>query len=127
VFRRKQQEPLRGAPEVRRLKSYQSETGCVYQYCYDGWRPVKGGREFIFLATAGRAEWEAVSVVISAKAVRAWELAKAREMLGAEWHAVAKMALFAAFDERSPEQLTRDVVSVGAADVEAILERLGRG
>ena len=57
-------EPLRGAPEVRRLKTYQSETGYVYQYYYDGWRPVTGGREFVFMATADRGEYGAVTVTI---------------------------------------------------------------
>jgi hypothetical protein len=119
-------EPLRGAPEVRRLKTYQSETGYVYQYYYDGWRPVEGGREFVFMATADRREYGAVAVVIEEAAVRAWEAARGRELISAEQHAVAKMALFAAFDDRRPEEIASVAVRVDEAGVEKFLEQLGR-
>ncbi len=120
-------EPLRGAPEVRRLKTYQSENGYVYQYYYDGWRPVAGGREFVFMATAARGEYGAVAVTIEEQAIRAWEAARGRELISAEQHAVAKMALFAAFDERTPKEVGSPPVRVDAARMEEILERLGRG
>ncbi|HZO51208.1 MAG TPA: hypothetical protein VFB63_00760 [Bryobacteraceae bacterium] len=118
---------MRGAPEVRRLKTYQSETGYVYQYYYDGWRPVEGGREFVFMATANRGEYGAVAVVIEEAAVRAWEAARGRELISAEQHAVAKMALFAAFDDRRPEEIASVAVRVDEAGVEKFLEQLGRG
>lgn len=121
------EEPLRGAPEVRRLKTYQSETGYVYQYYYDGWRPVAGGREFVFMATADRGEYGAVAVFIEETAVRSWEAARGRELISAEQHAVAKIALFAAFDERKPKEVGNAPVCVDTASMEEILDRLGRG
>ena len=42
-----------------------------------------------------------------------------------ERYAVAKMALFQAFDERTEPALMKDPVHVRAADVEAIVETLG--
>jgi hypothetical protein len=127
MFGKRKPEPLRGAPDVRRLKSYQSETGYVYQYYYDGWRPVREGREHVFMATADRSEYRAVSVVVAGDAVRSWEAAKGREMLDAEWHAVAKIALFGAFDERQPVDVGSSPIRVEAAEVDQILDRLGRG
>ena len=120
--------PLRGAPEVRRLKTYQAETGYVYQYYYDGWRPVQGGREFVFMATATRSEYEAVAILIPDEAVSAWESARGRELISSEQHAVAKIALFGAFDSNEPHQVGRGAaVQLDAARVEEILDRLGRG
>ena len=119
-------EPLRGAPEIRRLKTYQSETGYVYQYYYDGWRPVSGGREFVFMATPHRGEYHPVAVVIGEQAVREWETARGRELIGAEQHAVAKMALFGAFDERPPREIGNAPVVVDAARLFAVLTQLGR-
>jgi hypothetical protein len=127
MFGKRKPEPLRGAPEVRRLKSYQSETGFVYQYYYDGWRPVPGGREFVFMATPDRGEYSGVAVVVETSAVAAWESTRGRTMLDAEWHAVAKLALFGAFDERQPVDVAGAPIRVGATAVEVFLERLGRG
>ena len=42
-----------------------------------------------------------------------------------ERYAIAKMALFQAFDERPTPVLMKDAVRVRHADVEAILETLG--
>ncbi|MEP7364035.1 MAG: hypothetical protein ABI972_12330 [Acidobacteriota bacterium] len=122
----KRKPPLRGAPEVRRLKTYQSETGYVYQYYYDGWCPAQGGREFVFMATAERGPYRAVAIAIPDAAVKAWEAVRGRELLSAEQHAVAKMALFHAFDETPPQELTRAPVRVDATRVEEFLQRLGR-
>jgi len=113
---------------VRRLKTYSARSGYVYQYRYEGHRPLHAGRdggvEFVFSASADRKGWHAVGVVVSDGAIRAWEEARARELSSAERYAIAKMALFQAFDERPAPELMKDRVRVRNADVEAIIEAL---
>ena len=67
-----------------------------------------------------------VAVVIGEQAVREWETARGRELIGAEQHAVAKMALFGAFDERPPREIGNAPVVVDAARLFAVLTQLGR-
>jgi len=121
-----QPEPLRGAPEVRRLKTYQAETGYVYQYYFDGWRPAEGGQEYIFAASPDRTRYWAVPVLLEEAGVRAWERDRGRELIAAERHAVAKLALFSAFDERPPAALTAAPIRVDGRLLADILTRLGR-
>jgi len=131
VFRNwfeKKPPPLSGAPVVRRLKSYSAESGYVYQYAFEGQRPLgkPASTEFVFSASADRKTWHEVSVLVEAAAVSAWEQAHGRELSSTEWYALAKMALFAAFDERAaPAQMYADPVRLRASDVEGIMERLG--
>src|SRR5438105_8981319 len=91
--------PLTGVPVVRRLKTYSSENGYVYQYAYEGQRPHASGTEFVFTISADRKNWHDLSVIVSAEAVRSWEGAHARRLNSTDWYAIAKMALFAALDE----------------------------
>lgn len=120
--------PLAGAPAVRRLKTYSARSGYVYQYRYQGSRPLHAGRdsgvEFVFSISADRKNWHDLGVLVSDGAIRAWEEAHARELTSAERHAIAKMALFQAFDERPTPALMKDQVRVRNADVEAISETL---
>jgi hypothetical protein len=62
--------------------------------------------------------------VVSDGAIRAWEEARARQLSSAERYAIAKMALFQAFDERPTPALMKDPVRVRTADLEAIIEAL---
>ena len=43
---------LTGAPPVRRMKTYSAQSGYVYQYYYEGYRPFRSagesGSEFVF-------------------------------------------------------------------------------
>jgi len=120
---------LSGAPAVRRLKSYSSAGGYVYQYFYEGRRPEERGREpgveYVFSVTADRRSWFPVSVFLSRSAVRQWEAGHGRTLNDTEWYAVAKMSLFQAFDERPNPEALHEEVRVRAADLEYILERLG--
>jgi len=119
--------PLTGAPPVRRVKTYSAQTGYVYQYYYEGHRPLhadgKSGTEFVFEVSGDRKDWSAVSVVVSEDAIGAWEKAQARRLSATERYAVAKMALFQAFDEREPANL-RGPVEVRETDLAGILETL---
>jgi hypothetical protein len=120
--------PLTGAPTVRRLKSYSSQSGYVYQYFYEGQRPLASksetGTEFVFTVSADRKTSHALSVLVPEAALRAWEQAHSHELSATERYAVSKMALFQAFDERATPELMKQEVRVRAADVAAILETL---
>jgi hypothetical protein len=121
--------PLTGSPAVRRMKSYSAQSGYAYQYVYLGQRAMaKGaGSEFVFSTSADRKSWHDVSVFVEVSAIREWEQLHERTLSSAEWYAVAKMALFDAFDERtSPAEMWREAVRVRASDVAEIMERLGR-
>jgi len=121
----KKPQPLSGAPAVRREKTYSAQSGYVYQYFYRGRRPASAGTEFVFSISADRKCWRDVSVVVSASAVEAWERSHQRDLSSTEWYAIAKMALFAAFDERATPADLHQPVHVRAADVSGIVESLG--
>jgi hypothetical protein len=128
LFSRKEAR-LTGAPPVRRLKTYSAQSGYVYQYYYEGQRESQAagesGTEFVFRISADRKSWRPSRVVLGDGAVAAWETAHARRLSATERYAIAKMALFQAFDERPAPALMKDDVRVRHADVEAIVETLG--
>lgn len=119
--------PLTGVPAVRRLKTFSSQSGYVYQYAYEGKRPLakRGGTEFVFSVSADRKQWQNVSVLVESVAVRAWERAHERTLSDTEWYALAKMSLFAAFDERATPAHMREPVRLREEDVTGIMEQLG--
>jgi hypothetical protein len=120
--------PLSGAPAVRRLKTYTSRSGYVYEYFYEGHRPFHSGNdsgaEFVFSVSASRMAWLPVSVFVSDSAIHSWESAHARALSPTERYAIAKMSLFQAFDERPTPALMKDPIGVRTADIAAILETL---
>jgi len=128
-FFTKRPSPLTGAPAVRRLKSYSAQSGYVYQYFYEGQRPLRSGgesgTEFVFTVSAGRKTFHPVSVLVAEGALRAWQQAHAHPLSSTERYAVSKMALFQAFDERATPDLMKQEVRVRNADVEAIIATLG--
>ncbi|MBZ5582289.1 MAG: hypothetical protein LAQ30_08815 [Acidobacteriia bacterium] len=119
---------MSGAPAAPRIKTYSAQSGYVYQYFYQGLRPVRSGGgpgvEFVFAVSAGRNKWVAVSVFLPDPVVEAWQAAHAREMGSNERYAVAKLALFQAFDERLAPHQMREEIRVRAADIEAIAQNL---
>ncbi len=121
--------PLTGAPVVRRLKTYSAQTGFVYQYYYDGHRVFRSGREngteFVFSISADGKTWHATSVRVGDSATGAWEAANGRTLSSTERYAVAKIALFQAFDERPQPQQMKEAVCVREVDVAAIIANLG--
>ena len=120
---------LTGAPALRRLKTYSAQSGYVYQYYYEGHRPVRSagesGTEYAFSISADRKNWRSARILVCDDALRAWETAQARELSATERYAIAKMALFQAFDERPTPAHMKDEVRVRHADVEAIIHTLG--
>jgi hypothetical protein len=125
---RKKAAPLTGAPQVLRTKTYSAQSGYVYQYHYEGHRPFRrggnDGTEYVFQVSADRKTSAPVSVFLDEGAVSAWEFAHGRTLSSSECYAIAKVALFQAFDEREQPALMRQDVNVRAADVEGILTTL---
>jgi len=125
---RKKEQPLTGAPVVRRQKTHSAESGYVYQYYYEGQRPANrdgsAGIQFVFNVSADRKSSFPVSVFVPDEALQSWQQGHGRPLGSTERYAVAKMALFQAFDQRpGPEAMTEEV-GVQAADVESILATL---
>ena len=119
---------MTGSPAVRRMKTYSAQSGYVYQYYYDGQRPFgspAAGIEFVFGISADRANWRPTSVLIGDAAIAVWQERHGREFSSTERYALAKMALFQAFDERPTPQRMKNDVLVRQADVEAIADTLG--
>jgi hypothetical protein len=126
-FFHRKRPPLTGAPPVRRLKTYSSQTGFVYQYFYLGHRPSKelgGGTEFCFDVSVDRKTSVEVAVIVPDAAVKVWEQAHGRTLIANERYAVSKMSLFQAFDERPPDRMTEPIL-VRPADLDGIIATLG--
>lgn len=120
--------PLSGAPHSRRRKTYSAQSGYVYEYHFEGHRPCRRSEpatEYVFRFSADRKTSSQVSVLLEEQSVCAWERAHDRTLALNERYAIAKMALFQAFDERRSPALMRREVRVRAADAEAILSTLG--
>ncbi|MCW5983039.1 MAG: hypothetical protein KIT09_33430 [Bryobacteraceae bacterium] len=128
LFRRKKPAPLSGAPAVRRQKNYSADSGYVYQYFYDGFRPADRagaqGIDYVFDVSADRHSSFPVTVFVADPAIQDWEREHGRELSATERYAVAKLALFQAFDERAAPAEMREPVHVRQADLAGILERL---
>ncbi len=117
LARKEQPPPLAGAPAVRRLKTYSAASGYVYQYFYEGHR----GTEYVFQVSADRRTYFSVTVLLSEAALQACP----RELNSTERYAVAKMALFQAFDERAAPDEMRQPFLVRPEAVAAITGQLG--
>ena len=119
---------LTGAPVVRRVKTYQAESGYVYQYVYAGKRD-KGSianrvEEFAFDVSADRKTWFRVMVEVSQAALSCWEQEAARTLTETERYAVSKMALMRAFDAAEAPGDLREPVIVTAESAVEILSAL---
>ena len=125
---RKKESPLTGAPAVRRQKTHSAQSGYVYQYFYEGQRPAKRdgapGTQYVFNVSADRKSSFLVSVFIGDVAVEKWEQEHSRQLGSTERYAVAKLALFQAFDEREAPAAMAEEVRVQAPDVASILGAL---
>jgi len=121
---RSQPAPLTGAPTVRRQKTYSAQSGYVYQYYYEGHRLAEQATEYVFDVSADRKTSFPVSVLVEDGGVAAWNQEHGRELSGTELYAVAKMALFQAFDDRPRPDLMYEPVRVRAEAIAEILSTL---
>ena len=119
--------PLNAAPSPR-VKHYASPSGYAYEYWHEGRRAYRSrtdsGTEFVFRIAADRKGGPTVSVFLSTGVLQVWERNHAREFSGAERYAIAKMALFQAFDEHAGPAEMGAAVLVSASGLEAIVARL---
>jgi len=90
---------------VRRIKTYTSQTGYVYQYYFVGQRqalatdPESPATEYIFDVTSDRKTMFAVSVFLSPAAIEAWSASRGRKLSDPERYAAVKLRLMQGFDE----------------------------
>ncbi|MGD0000484.1 MAG: hypothetical protein ABSE21_10325 [Bryobacteraceae bacterium] len=115
---------LRGAPAVRRMKNYAALSGYAYEYFYEGYRDLDKRREYRFTVSGDRKTWFPLAVWLCAGSAEAWEQEHDRRLDDRERYAVAKLALFSAFDERPNPEAARAPVEVTAAAAARLLERL---
>lgn len=115
---------LRGAPAIRRVKNYAALSGYAYEYFFLGYREVDGGREFVFSVSGDRKSWFELYVRLAGDAATKWERERACLLADRERYAVAKLALFSAFDERANPAEMRSAVDVTAEMAAALLEKL---
>jgi len=101
------------------LKNYSTADGQTYRYFYEGQRPYRSGAEFVFQVSAESAPARALSVFFSDRAAGTWERMHDRLLTGTERYAVAKLALFQAFEAGAND------ARVSAKDVAGFAERLG--
>ncbi len=110
---------LRGAPAIRRLKTYRAESGFTWSYHYEGYlqeTTPKPAQAFVFTLQGGSGPAGRVFVVIPEST-----LASACERTGVavtsrETYALAKMHLFSVLDrEEPPEPESRWELDSGAA------------
>ena len=107
LFKRKPASPvsLRGAPSVRRQKTYSAQTGLVYQYFYEGHRESerarRPGHEYVFLISSDRKSTFPLTVFLPVASVESWQRQHRRALTPTEQYAAVKMSLFETFDERA--------------------------
>jgi len=120
---------LHGGAPTPRLKTYAAQSGYVYQYRFLGSRASRhqGGdaTEYVFDVSAGPGTGMPVKVIVPVSSLAPTESSWGRALASNERYAVAKMALFQAFDERTDPTGMRTDVVVRAVDAAAILSTLG--
>jgi len=130
-LRKKKEIPLTGAPAVRRQKTYSAASGYVYQSFYEGQRPAERdnlpGAQYIFNVSADRKSSTSISVFVSEESLTTWQTQHGRQLGSTERYAIAKMALFQAFDQRETTSDMAAEVIVQTQDVESILATLDIG
>lgn len=82
------------------------------------------GTEYVFNVSPDRKSSFPLSVFIGDEAMASWQQESGRTLSAAERYAIAKMALFQAFDERETPEAACANVQVGPEDVRAILASL---
>lgn len=116
---------------VRRMKTYSSEKGFVYQYYFVGKRQAlasageTAATEYVFDVTHDRSRSVyAISVFVRHEALDTWASAHGRRLTDTEQYAAAKLRLLRGFDEI--EDISKDErrLAVSAEEIEPLLEPL---
>ncbi len=117
-------EKLRGVPSIRRLKNYSALSGYVYEYFFEGYRDTRDAREYVFSVSADRKSWFVLQVILACNAIEEWERERDCILGDRERYAVAKLALFSAFDERANPAEMGSVIEVTPEMAADLLEKL---
>jgi hypothetical protein len=115
---------LLGAPAVRRVKNYAAFSGYVYEYFFQGYRDTRDAREFVFSVSGDRKSWSEFQVRLAARATEAWERDRDLVLGDRERYALAKLALFSAFDERANPAEMRGSCEITPEMASDLLEKL---
>ncbi len=116
---------------VRRVKTYTSTQGYVYQYYFVGKRAALKSvgqgpaTEYIFDVTSDRKSTFAVSVFLGEAALAAWAAIHGRSLTEAEQYAAVKMQLLEGFDQIENMLADGRRLSVEEASLGHLLENLG--
>jgi hypothetical protein len=117
-------EPLRGAPATRRLKNYAALSGYVYEYFFEGYRDTRDTREYVFSVSGDRKSWSAFQVRLAGDATAEWERERDFVLGDRERYALAKLALFSAFDERENPTAVRGCFDITPDMAVELLQKL---
>lgn len=114
---------------ARRVKTYSSETGNVYQYWFLSSHRVRrglftAGTEYLFEVSHDRKSSFLLPVFVRDDALRAWEKQHGRSLSSAEQYAAAKMRLFRAFDSIEDPPAAGRQVLVDRGNIEELLAAL---
>lgn len=115
---------LLGVPAIRRVKNYAAFSGYVYEYFFEGYRDLHGSREFVFSVSGDRKAWSAFQVRLADDAAQEWERDRDLVLGDRERYALAKLALFSAFDERANPAEMRDFLEITPEMAAELLEKL---
>jgi len=107
-----------------RWKSYAASSGYNYQYQFASHQVIADADEYRFDVKEGRSRTFEIAIVIPKESVAAWEALEERNLESTWRYAVAKMALFRAFDDAAiPEKISATVI-VSIESVREILKLL---
>jgi hypothetical protein len=113
---------------VRRIKTYSSELGTVYQYQFYSAAPASlqgvTGNLFKYYVSVDRKNMFTIQVFIHPSTAEAYQKHFHRPISGTEEYAVAKMRLFQAFDEDETLASSRPTLTVDASNIDALLAKL---
>lgn len=116
---------------VRRLKTYTSAQGYVYQYYFVGKRaalpddPEAPATEFIFDVTSDRKLTYSISIFLPQDSLTNWSAGHGRALNDAEQYAAVKMRLFRAFDDLEDVQAKGRRLRIDVQLLEQALSGLG--
>jgi hypothetical protein len=113
---------------VRRLKTYASDTGRVYDYYFVERRPAPAtfgaAIEYVYEVSSDRHFFFAVSIFVLDEAVADWAARHGRALDDNERYAAAKLALQRAFDEIEDMHQPGRQLQVGPEKLEELLAPL---
>lgn len=117
-------EPLREFMLSQRLKHYSAASGVVYQYVFRGKAPSAAGEAHVFEVTADRQAAFPVYVEIGPEELRFCEARLGFALRWNDEYALAKLALFGAFDERDDAAAMREIVRPGQSELLGYMKTL---